>query len=150
QLLADAICAVAGCADAVARSLRQSWGVGRSLGKLASVFTVGGLCVDGCRTIGSVTKLPSVSLALNALTRCELQRASAGVLANVQRFARMAAGLESRWLRTSRDSYLSPARRCAIRCALEKTLRGRLRFRWARSSDVAFGVSAEMSSFGFV
>jgi len=24
------------------------------LGKLASVFTVGGLCVDGCRMIGSV------------------------------------------------------------------------------------------------
>ena len=50
------------------------------LEKLASVFTVGGLCVDGCRTIWAVVASRSVSLALNALTRCELQRACSLVL----------------------------------------------------------------------
>jgi len=50
------------------------------LGKLASVFTVGGLCVDGCRMIWSVAVSPAVSLALDALSRCELQRAAAEVL----------------------------------------------------------------------
>jgi len=96
------------------------------LGKLASVFTVGGLCVrwlphdllSGRVTVGVAR--PWRATALRAATR------RGGGTASVQRFARMAAVAESLWLRTSRDPRQPPPRKHSCNVARAAALkRGR-------------------------